>query len=222
MTWLSTLLKFNKWLNILCNVPLALKFTAVNKTEGATDSLNLLRFWVPSSVRFLEPVVFVLQRGSCFGAFLEGGLIVSPRAQYKNTFIFYVFWQCQLTGFLHCCEPSSRQHLNLTQREGRLDGKGDGWADGWMCVIWKYFHCIPLTAAACCQPAALRRGRDETLPSLNKNHVTELLFLKWAKSDALTCDSYSTVDGDIYWVKYNFIKSAMLLQFCISFVFSSI
>lgn len=106
------------------------------------------------------------------------------------------------------------------EREGWMVKGMDELMDG--CVWYESISTVSLWQL---QPAVSLQhyGEEEMkLPSLNKNHVTELLFLKWAKSDALTCDSYSTVDGDIYWVKYNFIKSAMLLQFCISFVFSSI
>ena len=120
---------------------------------------------------------------SCFGAFRSWFKSLPWSKQKEKTHHTQFLWFCQsrLIGRLHCCKPSSRQHLNQTEREERrrLDGSGGGWwldelMDGCVwCVEWKCSRWTPLTAGARCQPAALQRGGEGTLPSLDENHVTE-------------------------------------------------
>lgn len=62
---------------------------------------------------------------------LEGGLIASPRAQYKNTLIFHGFagadfgFLTLLQAFLYTVFESD------TERERRLDGRGMDVCDVW-------------------------------------------------------------------------------------------
>lgn len=77
---------------------------------------------------------------------LEGGLIASPRAQNKNTFIFhafifYFFASADLQVAYTACEPSSRQHLNTkrSQETRETDKLTD-----WTCVKLQSFPAKPL------------------------------------------------------------------------------
>lgn len=107
---------------------------------------------------------------------------------FSFMFPFYGFRQSWLACCSHRCEPSLRQHLNQTWREGRLDGGGVGWTDGWMCVMCevKVFPLNPSDSwsspSACSTTAGWRR--NSTKSQWKSSYQTFLLFSKVGKNDA--------------------------------------
>lgn len=158
-------------------------------------SLHLSSVCVPSSAKLLQPVIFVLKRGSCFGALKKKWFDSLPQSAMGKYIYFSWFWLSQL--LVSNTAPSlPLDSIWIWQRE-EARCQGVGWADGWMCVMCGV-NVFPLNSSdswscmsACSTVVRWRENSYQLQLCLYKDHVTELLFLKRGDIYTLTCDSYS-------------------------------